>query len=210
MPLPSHAFTIHGGCNCRAIRYEVNVPPFSERTIHPASGKDELRYPFSAICHCNDCRRATGALITYGYCCAMSSVSFCLASASTSNSNHETWTPAAALFPPSTQDRSDTYLQFYASSEDRTRCFCARCGTMIGYSVHPMPEGWPEILDLWTGTVDREDLEREWLVPGRHVQLDFEIPWVGKMAVEGTDGLGGLPKHKRGTGHDLDVVSTAK
>ena len=202
MPLPDHALKIKGGCMCRAIRYVVDVPPFSERTIHPGSGSEELRYPFSAICHCNDCRLATGALITYAYCCAMAYVSFSLASVSQSKpQDHQSWITASSLFPPGAKDRSDTHLQLFPSSEGITRAFCGKCGTTIGYSVHPMPDGFPPVLDLWTGSVDREDLEREWLLPGRHAQLDFEIPWVGKLAVKGTDGLveGGVPKHGRGT-----------
>lgn len=60
-----------------------------------------------------------------------------------------------------------------------------------------MPAPWPRFLDVWLGTIDKEDLEREdWLVPVRHCWVDVEIPWVGKLACEGNKGA---PRHAGGS-----------
>ena len=68
MPLPAHSFTLSGGCSCRAIRYKSTFQPLSERAIHPTADQDDVtrgavRLPFVAICHCNDCRQATGSIL---------------------------------------------------------------------------------------------------------------------------------------------------
>jgi len=62
-PLPHDAITISGGCNCKALRYQVSIPPHDKRPPNPyrSPGADigDLRIPFVALCHCNDCRAAT-------------------------------------------------------------------------------------------------------------------------------------------------------
>ena len=83
MPLPDHAITLNGGCNCRSIRYRIHVPARLERPLHPfmlAFIKDPstgekwkledaeadpnfIRVPTIVTCHCNDCRRSTGSVL---------------------------------------------------------------------------------------------------------------------------------------------------
>ena len=97
MPLPDHPLTIHGGCNCGAIRYvalqpsilriltliraryKVAVPSHTDRPLHPFSDAQskggEVRLPFIAIDHCNDCRRATGAVLPHWFCAPIEIVS---------------------------------------------------------------------------------------------------------------------------------------
>lgn len=55
-----------------------------------------------------------------------------------------------------------------------------------------MPEGWPEMLDILLGTIDREDLERAELRPERHVWWEKGIDWVRALFSEGD---GKMPKH---------------
>ncbi|KAE8454663.1 hypothetical protein EG329_000286 [Mollisiaceae sp. DMI_Dod_QoI] len=204
MPLPDHSFTVHGGCNCRAIRYKVDVPSLEDRFLHPTRDQanvpeeKKIRFPMSLVCHCNDCRRANGALITYAFCCLNSYVSFSLESRTAPTEKaQEKWIPAAKIFPPAEfQERGDTFLEFYTSSSSCTRSFCARCGTSLTYCVAPMPEPWPLCLDIWLGTIDREDLEKDWLNPQAHCWIDVEVPWIGKLACEGS---GGIPRYVGGS-----------
>lgn len=75
-----------GGCHCGAIRYEVAGDP-----VH------------SALCHCTDCRKASGAPMVH-------------------------W----ALFPQTALTVSGEPAN-YASSPGTTRQFCAGCGTSLFY-----------------------------------------------------------------------------
>ncbi|KAF4628673.1 hypothetical protein G7Y89_g9473 [Cudoniella acicularis] len=200
MPLPDHAFIVHGGCNCRAIRYKVDVPALNDRFLHPTKDQsnvpedEKIRFPMSLICHCNDCRTSSGALVNYAFACLNSYVSFKLESRNGKESKE--WIPAADIFPPAEFKRSDTFLAFYHSSTVITRSFCARCGTSLTYNIDQMPAPFPPFLDIWTGTIDREDLEKDWLIPVRHCWIDVEVPWIGRMACEGT---GGAPRHTGGS-----------
>ncbi|KUJ09478.1 uncharacterized protein LY89DRAFT_711244 [Mollisia scopiformis] len=203
MPLPDHAFTLHGGCNCRAIRYKIEVPAFKDRFMHPTRDqahlpeREKIRFPMSLVCHCNDCRRGTGALITYAFACLNSYVSFQIESRSKKDSDKNEWIPAAKIFPPAEfKEKDDTFLEFYASTDARRRSFCSRCGVSLTYNSVSMPEPWPAFLDVWTGTIDSEDLEKDWLIPVRHCWIDVEIPWIGKLACQGS---GGIPRHEGGS-----------
>ncbi len=60
------------------------------------------------------------------------------------------------------------------------------------YSMYPYPEPWPEMLDVWIGSVDQEDLEKDWLVPERHLWYYIGVEWIRKF---GSEGSGGVPKH---------------
>ena len=68
MSLPFHAFTLHGGCLCRAVRYTLSIPAVAARprdapVPDPTDDPQALpRYPLLEIDHCADCRRATGAV----------------------------------------------------------------------------------------------------------------------------------------------------
>ena len=67
MPLPSTPMIVNGGCNCRAIRYQIRIPEHSQRPFHPYSDQT-VRLPFIVICHCNDGSRAVGGLTLAGIC----------------------------------------------------------------------------------------------------------------------------------------------
>jgi hypothetical protein len=55
-----------------------------------------------------------------------------------------------------------------------------------------MLEGWPDMLDIVLGTVDRGDLEGEALRPERQLWWDYGVGCSKEMA---THGVGSLPKH---------------
>lgn len=76
-----------GGCHCGAIRYEVSGEPHHH-----------------ALCHCGDCRKASGAPAV-------------------------AWT----LFPHEAVTIAGT-PNIYASSQHARRHFCARCGTSLFYT----------------------------------------------------------------------------
>lgn len=198
--------TIHGGCNCRAVRYEINIPEHSNRPLHPYSD-GTVRLPFVVICHCNDCRRASGGLVLGGICNPTAFVRIALLPRSSTlptlgqtrieppdKDSELPWIPATDVFQPKSVlvPPEDSFLAAYSPSEGVTRTFCARCGTNITYSRHPMPEGWPEMLDILMGSLDREDLERPELKPERHLWWAKGIDWVKILFSEGD---GGLPRH---------------
>ena len=101
------------------------------------------------------------------------------------------WTPAAEAFRPC-PEKVDNFVGQYRSSEGRTRFFCMRCGTSLAYAVHPMPEPWPPMLDIYLGTLDREDLDTEYMEPERHLWWNWGMEWTKRFA-----GLGGhkMEKH---------------
>lgn len=206
MPLPSSPIIIHGGCNCRAIRYEINIPEHSDRPFHPSSDQT-LRLPLVVICHCNDCRRATGGLTLAGILNPTAFVRVALLPRSSAlptpgrsrieppDADAElAWKPAAEVFRPDgvLSAPKDSFLAAYNPSKGVTRTFCGRCGTNVSYSRHPMPAGWPELLGILLGTIDREDLTKAELRPERHVYWDEGIEWVRTLSSEGDEGM---PKH---------------
>lgn len=203
MPLPPEAVTLSGGCNCSAIRYRVSIPAISDRPLHPAfntaSGKEPVRLPFVCIDHCNDCRKATAALLGVVLCSPTSYVEMSTLpqleegkERVEKKDEERDWFPATEIFPPGIKSRDNTTLSFYTSSEGRTRAFCSSCGTQFAYSAYPYPDPWPRMLDIWIGSVDQADLEKEWLVPERHLWYDVGIEWIRKF---GSEGSGGVPKH---------------
>lgn len=83
-----------GRCHCGAIRYEANGDPV-----------------YHALCHCGDCRRATGAPVV-------------------------SW----ALFPRDAVAITGDAPRRYASSANGERWFCGQCGSSLFYvneSVFP-------------------------------------------------------------------------
>ncbi len=214
MPLPDDPIAVHGGCNCGAIRYRADIPALAQRPLHPSharmSKSDPCRLPMIVIDHCNDCRRATGAVLPLWLCTPLAFItaSFVLRSPLHSPQTQDSgtkemqipkkldeqeertpWLPASETF--SRNSKYDTYLSMYESSPLRTRFFCSRCGTSLAYAVVPIPEGWVDMLDLVLGSVDREDLETKALAPERHLWWDCGISWVH----EASSGYGNLVKH---------------
>ncbi len=79
---------MNGGCHCGAIRYELQGPP-----------------NWSALCHCNDCRRHAGAPVVG-------------------------W----SAFPEDALRLLQGEPKVYESSEYGRRHFCADCGTGLFYN----------------------------------------------------------------------------
>jgi hypothetical protein len=99
--------------------------------------------------------------------------------------------PASEIFTPG-KISADSFLTFYESSANRRRSFCGRCGTNVSYAALPMPAGWPDMLDITLGTVDREGLESEDLQPDRQLWCDYGIEWIKDMAFKGKSEI---PRH---------------
>ncbi len=85
---------IEGGCMCGDVRYRATVKP-----MH------------STVCHCSDCRRATGAQSVAWLTFPTEGFSFVKGSASV-----------------------------YRSSENVARTFCPRCGTSLTYRSDRLPD----------------------------------------------------------------------
>ena len=153
MPLPSHPFTVNGGCNCGAICFKVEVPSLENRPLHPYSDESgPVHLPFVCIDHCNDCRRATGSTMAFWICTPSSMVSASLVTRSTGTLESSAserkpdakeargpWLPAETVFRPGAA--SEYSFMSYESSPGRKRSFCGRCGTSLAYSAFPMPTG---------------------------------------------------------------------
>ena len=104
------------------------------------------------------------------------------------------WQPASSTFNSPDLDLKDLHLCAYKSSPGRSRWFCDRCGTTFAYSIDPtiLPSEWPTMLDIWLGTVDREDLEKDYMKPERMMWCDKGVPWIRRLA---RSGAGGIPEH---------------
>lgn len=206
MPLPDHPLIINGGCNCRAIRYKISIPALASRPLNPYCIEDNhgrFRVPMVAIDHCNDCRRATGSVLPIWFVTPIAYVTSSVILRSSpaaeidpakvgADQAREQWLPADDVFQSGGPASRDSFLTFYESSENRSRSFCGRCGTNLAYRIHPTPEGWPGMIDILLGTVDRESLNEEWLAPERQLWWECGLDWVRKFA---TVGAGLSPKH---------------
>lgn len=199
--MPRESFTIKGGCNCSAVRYIISVPNFSQRFENPykTPGADinGLRIPMSVMDHCNDCRAATSAVLPMVLVTETSTVRVRVAKLSSSADiegplpadEEGEYVPAAEMFDPQNANLPDLCLSLYKSSPDRNRWFCVRCGTPVGYTIDagvvPVEWGWPPMLDIWLGTVDRQFLEEEWMAPERMLWCEKGIGWVRRLARAG-------------------------
>lgn len=77
------------------------------------------------------------------------------------------WLPTTDVVPPDTP--ADSFMATYKPSMNATRAFCLCYETRTTFVEHPMLSGWPNMLDIPPGSVDREDLDRDILAPERHV-----------------------------------------
>lgn len=66
------------------------------------------------------------------------------------------------------------------------------------YQAAGLPDHFPDCIDFRLGTVDKEDLEMDWMVPDRHLWWERGIKWIQSVVVGAAEGggLGGLPKHR--------------
>lgn len=207
MPLPDHAIKLHGGCNCRAIRYRIDIPELIKRPTHPFSEGD-VRFPLVAADHCNDCRKATGSIIPHWICVPASMLSVSLASAAPRTSNdtsspspHDVFLPSMTALREDSPESKDSSLRWYNSSPYRTRTFCGNCGTNLTYAIFPMVEGYPDIFDVVLGTLDRECLQDDYVKPERHLWWDCGLEWVKEL----TSGGPKIPRHPKSRPNEFAV-----
>jgi hypothetical protein len=111
-------------------------------------------------CHCTTCRRASGApFITW-----------------------MTVTPETFAF---TQGEPD----YFRSSPDVRRGFCATCGTTLAY----INDKHPEELDIAAATLDRPDA----VTPADHIQFGEKVAWIvpgdGLAQLHGSHWTDGYP-----------------
>jgi rhodanese-related sulfurtransferase len=147
-----------------------------------------------AIDHCNDCRRATGAILPVALITDITWVqATCIPR--DNNGSEDLEISAVELFNFETVGRQNVYLSFFKSSPKRCRWFCSRCGTNLAYTVDegaiPHEWGWPPMINFWLGTVNREDLEILGS-PERMLWCEKGIPWVRELA---RNGAGAIPEH---------------
>ena len=45
-----------------------------------------------------------------------------------------------------------------------------------------MREPWPEMLDVYLGTIDRQDLEKGFMAPDRHISWELGIQWAKELS----------------------------
>jgi len=201
MPLPDHPLTLHGGCNCGAIRYKIEVPAQSERPLNPLSD-GKVTFPVVLTDHCNDCRKATASILPT-WICVPKTMMYCQLTpihasseptnktATENKTSDESWIPAITRFHEN-PDSEKYWLKFYQSSERATRSFCGKCGTNLTYSISPsMGDGWPDLFDVLLGTIDKADVEKDWMAPDRHCWVECEIGWIREL----TNGRPGMPRH---------------
>ncbi|ORY58849.1 uncharacterized protein BCR38DRAFT_413166 [Pseudomassariella vexata] len=214
MPLPREPFTIHGGCNCKAIRYRISVPPHKDRVLSPycTPGGDigDHRLPVTQICHCNDCRHATAQLPSFILMALTSSVQVSAAPTLAdieALGNEHTWTPGTEMFDHTNTVHKETWLGLYKSTPVRSRWFCKRCGVQIAYNLDAgsVPEewGWPVMVNFCLGTVDREYLEKDYMKPDHANWTALGIPWVRDLVTKGRVDEHPLFALDRGMGDDI-------
>jgi hypothetical protein len=196
-PLPETPFILHGGCNCKALRYTVSIPALSSRSaIDPAMfnlpGKP-LVLPLFNIDHCNDCRRGSGSLVNFFMLAERSTIAFtCLLRDS---EEHIQLSGQELLFPSPASNK--TFVTHYKSSHnvsfdsDCIRVFCGRCGTNFGLGQDPWKFPIAPTFSIQMGTLDRESLEMEGVRLERHFFCGVGLDWVVKLFSEDA----GLTKH---------------
>lgn len=180
------------------------------------------RMPMIAVDHCNDCRSATSSILPcwilvpgdmFTISCLPRDVG---APGKINKSALVIRTEAReATRPPYMSARellrgdrpeelAKTWLKLYFStdldaiankteiSHSSIRSFCDRCGTNLTYVAYPMPDWYPDYVDVILGTVDRSFLEKEWMQPERQVHYQHGIPWVQNMSRQGLRSQGVL------------------
>ncbi|KAE9368122.1 hypothetical protein N431DRAFT_429324 [Stipitochalara longipes BDJ] len=194
--LSPDAFTLHGGCDCKSIRYTISVPEFSSRSILPdedTTGAEDGP-PRIFLDHCNKCRRVSGALVQAWLSCPQEWVEW----ATTSAEDPSTFTSLNTTDLTSSRPGSLPVIN-YASSERVTRSFCGKCGTNLLYVREVKKKNSIPMVDIVLGSLDRESLERPGIRPNKHFYWDSGVDWVKRLTTEGDGTLSengeGLPKH---------------
>ena len=195
--LSPNAFTLHGGCDCKSIRYKISIPELSARLILPHEDPTgaEVRSPEIFLDHCDKCRRVSGALVQAWFSCPQDWVEW----GTTSAEEPPTFTRLNTADLTSSQPGNLPIIN-YASSEGVIRSFCGKCGTNLLYMRERRPEEDDTLMvDIVLGSLDGESLERQGVRPDRHFYWDSGVNWIKKLVTEGDRSLNengeGLPKH---------------
>ncbi|KAH6871788.1 hypothetical protein B0T10DRAFT_500189 [Thelonectria olida] len=81
-------------------------------------------------------------------------------------------------------DESKSWVRFFHSATcgpEFSRSFCGRCGTHLCYHLKlqpewchngKLPEDWQDSFHIYLGSIDREFLDEDWLVPS--IELNFK------------------------------------
>ncbi|RSL56255.1 hypothetical protein CEP53_006848 [Fusarium sp. AF-6] len=164
MALPDDANTVTGGCSCGAIRYRIAIPRLEDRPLHPMTPpSSNIRLPQAITCHCNDCRRSTGAFLSPAMVdipapmLTVSSISPSSEStivsgrfldvladdydAEKADADRPPYVPGTKSFLAG--EESKTWIRFYHSTtcgKGLSRSFCGRCGTPICFHFKLIPE----------------------------------------------------------------------
>ncbi|KAF8853055.1 hypothetical protein BDZ45DRAFT_677962 [Acephala macrosclerotiorum] len=204
-PLPAEPFTLHGGCDCTAIRYTISVPALAARPVQ--SGKDskgeDVRPPKIFFDHCNKCRRVSGAIVQAWLSCPQEWLEWSVGSTGPLPSEEKVRTWATT----STKDVVKSVpgaspVANYGSSPGVTRTFCGRCGTNLAYVYAGREEtNATPMIDIVLGSLDTESLEMEGMRPDRHFYWESGVTWVKELVAEGDKSLVGekLPRHPDGS-----------
>jgi hypothetical protein len=208
MPFPTDSFVVHGGCGCTAVRYRMSVPEFDQRARYPyhTPGVDigDIRLPMSVICHCNGCRRATTSLGAPGMTSNMSVLELSILpdtikpsySKPAADGDRPPYVPATTILDA--EDRATAidglWLTHYEPSPKINRWFCGRCGTHVFAAPDKTLErpGWPRMVNVLTGSVDRDLLANEWFRPQHINCVALGIPWVREYVKVG---MKDVPEH---------------
>ncbi|KAJ8613212.1 hypothetical protein MRB53_037078 [Persea americana] len=105
----------------------------------------------------------------------------------------EIWHPFPSVVDPSSTIPGCSLSFSHRDHPDHpltiTRAWCSKCGTPLTYSMRERPgaKPWPEpkMVEIVLGTLDREWLEEEWIMPDMQYWWGVRVPWVGRVSVHG-------------------------
>jgi len=192
-----NAFTLHGGCDCKSIRYTISVPQLASRRSLPYedSSGAKLRPPQIYFDHCDKCRRVSGALVQAWFGCPQEWVEWGI----TSPIDPPTFTKLNTSDLISTQTDNLPIIN-YVSSEEVIRSFCGKCGTNLSYVCESRKQtNATPMVDIVLGSLDGESLNQPGVRPDRHFYWDSGVDWIRKIITEGdvslNDKAESLPRH---------------
>ena len=181
--LSNEALELHGGCDCKAVRYKISIPPVQERPLLvPAAendGEGDLLPPKTYFDHCNKCRTVSGAIVQCWLNCPQTWVDWYFSSTAEPSKDAVSTKDVLHISPPA--------FTLYKSSPDVSRYFCGRCSTNLVYVYEGERKG-PAMIDIVMGTLDKESLETEGVRPDRHFYWDYGVSWVKSVMADGLDG----------------------
>ncbi|KAK4164392.1 hypothetical protein QBC43DRAFT_318057 [Cladorrhinum sp. PSN259] len=191
--------TFTGGCMCSSIRYTISVPALPSRSLIPralptpldsqGTNKVDTRFPLVFIDHCQDCRRACGALLQCWFICPLSWVKFELRPQD-GTQEPQSYPASEIVAKPIKSITDTTHLGYYNSSPKGHRCFCKRCGTPFSwFSTQEKPPGWEreDTVDIAVGSFDQESLNR--VRPDRQGWWEHGTEWIKNLVSKGDDVL---------------------